>query len=191
MVDLRPYLKPLAITAAVALVWVGGYQHGHKAASQAAAVELQAVQLAHANERAEAAEKAGSDLAAALAEQQTLSDQAQQIGWELIQARAELANTQRQLKQRIADATRQDGPGFTGLGPDSLRLYRAALGYPERDPGVPATDAGNAADAGQAGTAESGLPPDDLLAHAGDYGQWCQQLEAGLSAFIRLHQERP
>lgn len=187
MFDPRPFIKPLAITAAVALIWGGGCLSGHKVASRAAAAELQSVQLAHADERTRSVEAKARELAAALAEQQRLAAQAHQVGWELLQTRARLADTQSQLKQRIADATRNDGVHFTGLGPDSLRVYRTALGYSERDPGVPATDAGDVDQTGQASDSDEGLPPADLLDHAADYGQWCQQLDAQLSAYIRLH----
>lgn len=189
MFDLRPFIKPLAITVASALIWGGGYLSGHKVASQAGTAKLQSMQLAHAEDLKIIADAKAAELGAALVEQKKLADQAHQVGWQLLQTRARLADTQSQLKQRIADATRSDGVRFTGLGPDSLRVYRSALGYPERDPGVPEADAGNVDQAGQTDGTDEGLPPADLLDHAADYGQWCQQLDAQLSAYIRLHTE--
>lgn len=189
MLDPRPLIKPLAITVAVGLVWLGGYRTGHETASHAAAIELGTVQRAHADERAMLADAKARELALALTDKTRLEQQATTIGWELLQTRSALIQAHNRLKQRIPDAIRHDGPRFTGLGPDGLQLYRVALGYPERDPGVPATDAGDAAEAGQAAGAGEGLPPEDLLAHASDYGRWCQETDARLSAFIELHQE--
>lgn len=185
----RPFIKPLAILTATALIWSGGFLYGHKVASQAGAAKLQSVQLAHAQDLQYLADAKAAELGAALAEQKELTDQAHRIGWELIQTRAQLSDTQHQLKQRIPDAIRRDGPRFTGLGPDSLRLYQSALGYlSPGNPGVSAADPGDAAKADQASAAGSGLPPADLLAHSADYGLWCQQLESQLDTWINLYE---
>lgn len=192
MLDPRPFIKPLAITVATALIWSGGFLYGHKQASQAGEAKLQSVKLAHAQDMQYLANAKAAELGAALAEQKELTDQAHRIGWELIQTRARLADTQHRLKQRIADATRSDGPRFTGLGPDSLRLYQSALGYRSPgDPGMPTADAGNADQAGQTTGADEGLPPEDLLAHSADYGEWCQKLDGQLDTWINLHERGP
>lgn len=191
MFDIRPFIKPLAIAAAIALVWGTGFYSGQKVASTAAASKLQAVQLSHEQERSRAADAKAGELATALAGQQKLAEQANKLGWELLQTRSQLATTQTQLKQRIADATQSDGDRFTGLGPGGLRLYSSALGYPERNPGLPAANAGDAANPGQTGAAGAGLQPADLIAHAADYGAWCQQLEAQLGTLAHLHGGAP
>ncbi|MCD4501106.1 hypothetical protein [Chromobacterium vaccinii] len=166
-----------------------GYGGGQGQATRVYEAKMAKQEAAHAAELLQKSEKQNQALAAAHAEQARLNDLAHQVGWQLLQTQGQLARSQAQLRERIADATRNDGQAWTGLGPDSLRLYRAALGYSERDPGLPAADAGNAGDASQTGTAERGLPPADLLNHAADYGRWCQELETRLGAFIRLHQE--
>lgn len=178
-----------AVVVPLAIVGVLGYDVGRTQATRLYQAQLASQQASHAKALQGLADSRANDLAQALAETQQLNAQAQQLGWALIQARARLADTQSQLKQRIPDAIRRDGQHWTGLGPDGLRVYRAALGYPARDPGVPASDAGDVGAAGAATGADAGLPPADLLEHAADYGQWCQRLDAQLSAFIRLHQE--
>ncbi|AXE34025.1 hypothetical protein [Chromobacterium phragmitis] len=164
-----------------------GYGSGQGQATRVYEAKMAKQEAAHAAELLLKAEKQSQALAAANAEQARLNDLAHQVGWQLLQTQGQLARSQAQLRERIADATRNDGQAWTGLGPDSLRLYRAAFGYSERDPGLPAADAGNAGDASQTGTAERGLPPADLLNHAADYGRWCQELETRLDSFIRLH----
>ncbi|WP_047257753.1 hypothetical protein [Chromobacterium subtsugae] len=166
-----------------------GYGSGQGQATRVYEAKMAKQEAAHAAELLQKAEKQSQALAAAHAEQARLTDLAHKVGWQLLQTQGQLARSQAQLRERIADATRNDGQAWTGLGPDSLRLYRAALGYSERDPGLPAADAGNAGEADQAGTAARGLPPADLLNHAADYGRWCQELETRLDSFIRLYQE--
>ncbi|OHX21227.1 hypothetical protein [Chromobacterium sphagni] len=186
-------LAALAIKGAVyllPLLGVGyvGYQTGQSLADQRHQVALATLKAQHAAELKQRAEDNVRTLTAASAEQKRLADLVHQVGWQLLQARGELARSQAQLKERIPNATQRDGAAFTGLGPDSLRLYRAALGYAESDSGMPSADAGNAAKADQASSSRAGLPPADLLNHAADYGRWCQELEIRLDSYIRLHQ---
>ncbi len=176
-----------AVLVPVAVVSYLGYDLGRSTTTQAYQGELAKQAQTHATAMQKLADDKVAELGLALAEQQRLTDQANQVGWALIQTRAKLAETQSQLKKRIADATRTDGMHFTGLGADSLRLYRAALGYPERDPGVSAANARDAGAAGDAAASGGGLPPEDLLAHATDYGRWCQQLDAQLNGYLQLH----
>lgn len=173
----------------LAIVSYLGYDLGHTQATRHG--ELQLAKLAERTsiDLKRAAELRQQALAVALAEQQRLSKQAQEVGWELIQTRAKLETTQRQLTQRIAHATRSDGERFTGLGPDSLRLYQGLLGYTAADlaADLPAADAGDAATAAEAPATETGLSPGDILNHAAEYGLWCQQLDAKLRAYLSLH----
>ncbi|MEN2427243.1 hypothetical protein AA0N74_14425 [Chromobacterium vaccinii] len=187
-------LASLAIKGAVYLLPLlgagyAGYHSGQSLADQRHQVMLATLQAQHAAELKQRAEDNAHTLAAASAEQKRLADLAHQVGWQLLQTRGELARSQAQLKERIADATRNDGAAFTGLGPDSLRLYRAALGYADSGSGLSSADAGNAAKTDSSGTAREGLPPADLLNHAADYGRWCQELETQLDSYIQLHQE--
>ncbi|UTH73961.1 hypothetical protein [Chromobacterium sp. IIBBL 290-4] len=166
-----------------------GYHFGASQSSQTYETRLAKQEASHAETLRLAADQRLQEQVSSQQEQARLSDLAHQVGWQLLQTQGQLARSQAQLKERIADATRHDGQAWTGLGPDSLRLYRTALGYPKRDPGLPSADAGDAVEASQAGAAERGLPPADLLNHAADYGRWCQELESQLDSFIQLHQE--
>ncbi|MBX9268767.1 hypothetical protein [Chromobacterium violaceum] len=186
-------LASLAIRGAVYLLPLlgagyAGYHTGQSLADQRHQVSLAALQAQHASELKQRAEDNAHTLAAASAEQKRLADLAHQVGWQLLQTRGALARSQAQLKERIADATQRDGAAFTGLGPDSLRLYRAALGYAESNSDLPSADARNAAKTDASEAASAGLSPADLLNHATDYGRWCQELETRLDSYIQLHQ---
>ncbi|OHX21621.1 hypothetical protein [Chromobacterium sphagni] len=125
--------------------------------------------------------------AAALALQQQWRQRIDQLEGRLLRQQQALQNQQRQQAQRIDDVTRTDGYSFTGLGPDSLRLYRQLLGYPAELPGAQPLSADAA---GAAAGADGGLPAPDLLAHAADYGAWCQQLEQRLVALKQLFNQQ-
>ena len=163
-----------------------GYQYGHAVAQQAGDKELSDLKAAVAAEKLQQAQQQSKVLTAALLKQQEYNAQAQQVSTELLQTMKGLSQTQQRIKRSIDDATKHDGSAFTGLGPDSLRLYRTALGY--RAECVPNTNGRDAGHAGEAGCADSGLPPSDLLAHANDYGAWCQSLEAKLQALNQFYQ---
>lgn len=176
---------PLAVVAYL------GYDLGHTQATQTGERKLARLEQQYAAERAQDSYLHARQLQASQARYLVLQQQAHQIGSELLQTRAALAQAQAQNRKRITHVTQQDGPAFTGLGPDSLRLYQRFLGYTDTDlaAAVPAANAGDAAATAEAAPAAAGLLPRDLLAHAADYGQWCQQLESQLLLFIRLHQE--
>lgn len=117
--------KPLLIATAVSGVLLAGYGLGSWQTGLTYEVKLATQHASHAQDLQHVAESKANELGHALTEQQRLTDQAHQLGWELIQTRARLADTQSQLKQRIPDAIRTDGQHWTGLGPDGLRVYRA------------------------------------------------------------------
>jgi hypothetical protein len=175
----------------LALVAYLGYDLGHTQASRSAELAQARLAQQYAAERAQDSQQHARQLQASQARYLVLQQQAHQIGSELLHTRAALAQAQAQHRKRITHVTQQDGPAFTGLGPDSLRLYQRFLGYTGTDlaAAVPAANAGHAAATAEAAPAAAGLLPRDLLAHAADYGQWCQQLENQLQLFIRLHQE--
>jgi hypothetical protein len=176
---------PLAVVAYL------GYDLGHTQASRTAELAQARLAQQYTAERAQDSQLHARQLQASQARYLVLQQQANQIGSELLHTRAALAQAQAQHRKRIPHVTQQDGPAFTGLGPDSLRLSQRFLGYTDTDlaAAVPAADAGHAAATAEAAPAAAGLLPRDLLAHAADYGQWCQQLENQLQLFIRLHQE--
>ncbi|MCQ4142823.1 hypothetical protein [Vogesella sp. AC12] len=186
-------LKPLLLAA---LIGAAGYavdQFGYQRAANLYAGKLATADATHSRALLRLTEQRLAEQATAQAEYQRLNQLAHQVGVELLQSRAELATTQRQLKQRIPHVTHSDGPRFTGLGPDSLRLYRQFLGYSAADlaADLPPADTGNAGEATAPASAAAGLPPDDLLKHAADYGAWCQQLDQQLNSYISLHQQAP
>lgn len=181
------WFKPLLLAAVIGAAGYAVDQFGYQRAANLYAGKLATAEAGHSRQLLRLTEQRLAEHATAQAEYQRLNRLAHQVGVALLQSRADLATAQRQLKQRITHATQSDGARFTGLGPDSLQLYRAALGYTAAD--LPAADAGAVATAGQAAATAPGLPPADLLSHAADYGQWCQQLEQQVQAFIRLHKE--
>ena len=151
--------------------------------------ELAELKITYANEKRVLAEKQSQALAGALAKQQEYNQKANQLSGELLKAQQELSQTQQKLKRSIANATQHDGSTYTGLGPDSLRLYQTALGYTSSDQCVSDTQRGNAGNTSETSCTGSGLPPEDLLSHASDYGQWCQQLEAKLKTLSEFYQQ--
>lgn len=173
------------LLSAVALA-AGVFTAGYRWAERDYLADIARQQAAHAEQQRQQADAQAEALASALREQQQLREQAYQVGVALLQARADLARSQAQLSRRISHVVQQDGERFTGLGPDSLRLYRAALGYASADEYLPAADPGTAVQADQTAAPAGGLPPLALLYHAADYGQWCQQLEQQLDAWQAL-----
>lgn len=166
-----------------------GYNIGKTQATRHYQVAMAEQQVSHEQQMLDLVNDKNAELQSALTDLQRMTQHANQIGLALLETRSKLASTLTELKQRIDHATSADGERFTGLGPDSLRVYRAALGYPESDPDLSTADGGNAGQAGQAASPAPGLPPADLLEHAADYGQWCQQVDAQLNAYLQLHTE--
>ncbi|WP_062789391.1 hypothetical protein [Aquitalea pelogenes] len=164
----------------------GLFTAGYRWAERSNLADIARQQANYAQQQRQQAEAQAEALVSALRDKQQLEEQAYRVGVALLQARADLARQQAQLSRRIAHVVQQDGERFTGLGPDSLRLYRAALGYASDDAHLPAADPGAAVQADQTTTAAGGLPPLALLYHAADYGQWCQQLEQQLDAWQAL-----
>ncbi|KJV26901.1 hypothetical protein VI06_16165 [Aquitalea magnusonii] len=164
----------------------GLFSAGYRWAERSYLADIARQQASYSQQQRQQAEAQAEALVSALRDKQQLEEQAYRVGVALLQARADLARQQAQLSRRIAHVVQQDGERFTGLGPDSLRLYRAALGYASDDAHLPAADPGTAVQADQTTTAAGGLPPLALLYHAADYGQWCQQLEQQLDAWQAL-----
>lgn len=131
-------------------------------------------------EKTQAANDTSAALTAALARQKA----AQQLGDKLsaeLQAKIDaLYSDNQRLKRQINNATQKDGATYTGLGPNSLCVYQSALGYADCDQRVQPTASGSVPTARETQPTHSGLPPEDILAHAADYGKWCQQLETQL-----------
>ncbi|HFP7881327.1 TPA: hypothetical protein ACJIWH_002408 [Yersinia enterocolitica] len=133
-----------------------------------------------AEEKAQAANDASAALTAVLARQKAAQQLADKLSAELQAEIDKLYSDNQRLKRQINDATQQDGATYTGLGPHSLCVYQSALGYPDCDQRVQPTASGSVPTASETQPTHSGLPPEDILAHAADYGKWCQQLETQL-----------
>ncbi|WP_244986306.1 hypothetical protein [Serratia symbiotica] len=159
-----------------------GYGQGYNQAELHYQVKLSQQQSDWDIERRQRAEKNQAVLQAALAKQAELAEQGRLLSLSLEATQRQLATTQQQLKKRIAHAVQTDGHHFTGLGPDSLRLYRAVLGYPNTGAaGVSNTTGGAAEHSADARTA-GGISPGPLLDHATEYGAWCLTLRNKLDA---------
>ncbi|AXE29760.1 hypothetical protein DK842_07585 [Chromobacterium phragmitis] len=169
-------LLPLLAAAGGYALGCGQSRHYWQTKLQAAVAEMQA-----ADSRAQQQRQA-----AALEQQRQWRQRTDQLESRLLRQQQALQAQQRRHAQRIDDVTRNDGSRFTGLGPDSLRLYRQLLGYSDPLPGAQSLPAGAAA---QTAGPDAGLPASDLLAHAADYGDWCQQLEQRLVALKQLYSQ--
>ena len=115
---------------------------------------------------------------------------------ELSDARKKLAKERQTFDarlQKVALAARRD---CAGLSSDWVRLYNEALGLAAGSGGVPGSEsadpAGTVQNAGQAGPTETGIrgdalaTPEDVLAHARDYGGSCRGLEVQLATLARV-----
>lgn len=122
------------------------------------------------------------------AEQRTRADQ---LSLELLQAKTALEKDKVKRKTEFPDAIKKDGNAFTGIGPDSLRLYRANLGYP--DHGV--SDTGETASGATLHPANAtrtggGLSPSGLLNYSSEYGEWCLTLRGQLEKLNKFYDDK-
>ena len=177
---LKTYWKPLLalLVAAVAGFTLAALIYGKQLSDDR--LLFSEAKTTWQEEKTQAANDASAALTAALARQKA----AQQLGDKLsaeLQAKIDaLHNDNQRLKRQINEATQQDGATYTGLGPNSLCVYQSALGYPDCDQRMQPAASGAVPTAHKTQPTDSGLPPEDILAHAADYGKWCQQLETQL-----------
>lgn len=198
----RTYWPHLLILAAVAAF---GYKFGHDAGERAQQTDLQetiktlrdssdkktAQILAYERDKRLAAEQHAAALQKALADTAAQRARADQLAAELLQTQTELSQANEQRKKDIPHAIKNDGHAFTGIGPDSLRLYRANLGY--TDDGLSGTGqapGGAALYPADATRARGGLSPAGLLNHSGDYGEWCLILREKMTKLNQFYAER-
>ncbi|AIK14251.1 hypothetical protein GZ59_24540 [Pectobacterium atrosepticum] len=194
----RAYWPHILILVAVAAF---GYNIGHIAGKNAKQTELQeAITYLSADNKLKtgqitvyeqdkriAAEQHVAALQKAIADADTQRQRADQLSVELLQTKAELSKTKNQLKRTINDVVKKDGATFTGIGPDSLRLYRAGLGYPADD--LPEAASGAAVYPADAVRARGGLSPAGLLEHSADYGEWCLILRENMAKLNQFYVE--
>lgn len=94
-----------------------------------------------------------------LARLQAQQQRGEQLATDLLAAQNALQASSNQIQQEIPHVTSSDGNAFTGIGPDSLQLYRSALGYGTRGTGgehLPEAASGHAERPGHATTAPVG-----------------------------------
>ncbi|MFC3875331.1 hypothetical protein [Neisseria musculi] len=120
----------LAAAALLGGVWYGGFQTAFK--RQQAVIEQIKAEAAEGRLKAEQAYAA--ELEKALAEQKKWQDFAQSESAKLAQANRELDRRAAAIEKEIHHVIEKDksangGRCVDGLGADSLRLYRQALGY--------------------------------------------------------------
>ena len=107
---------------------------------------------------------------------------------------AERASVNRRIRD-VSEAARRD---CAGLSAGWVRLYNEALGLAPAAPEASAPAAGIGAPAGSASATGAGVrsgasvmvSPEDLLAHARDYGGYCRNLRAQAEALLAVEKGR-
>ncbi|EOI6423993.1 hypothetical protein ACMU9U_000858 [Yersinia enterocolitica] len=177
---LRTYWKPLLallITAAAGFV-LAALIYGKQLSDER--LNFSKAKTTWSEEKTQAANDASAALTAALERLKVAQQLGDKLSAELQAEIDKLYSDNQRLKRQINDATQQDGATYTGLGPHSLCVYQSALGYPDCDQRVQSTASSTVPTTRKTQLTSSGLPPEDILAHAADYGKWCQQLETQL-----------
>lgn len=115
---------------------------------------------------------------------------------ELSGARQKLAKERQTFDARLQKVAVAARHNCAGLSRDWVRLYNEALGLAAGAGGGPggegADPAGTAETPGQTGPAGTGIrgdalaTPEDVLAHARDYGGYCRGLEVQLATLARV-----
>lgn len=183
--------RPWWIVVLVAALAVGvGYWRGSQQTKLVAQATLATRQIACEERQRQQAQATQQALETALARQRQLQGANDRLSAQLETTQHALTLKTQLLHRSIVHAVAHDGAAYTGLGPDGLQRYRAALGYPADD------NAALSASAGQpAGVAAPvrGLGPEALLHHISDYGAWCLTLQAQLQALNAFYsaQEKP
>ena len=122
-------LLPLLLALTVAATC---YRAGYLNRDGRAKTEMAAVAAAHQLAQLEAERAYSAKLAEVAAERQKWVDFAQSQSVKLAEANRRLDTKTTQIKQEIPHAIARDkstGGCYSGLGADSLRLYRQAFGY--------------------------------------------------------------
>ena len=123
-------LLPLLLALAVAATC---YRAGYLNRDGKAKAEMAAVAAAHQQAQLEAERAYSAKLAEVAAERQKWVDFAQDQSVKLAEAKHRLDRQTTHIKQEIPHAIARDqkstGGCHSGLGADSLRLYRQAFGY--------------------------------------------------------------
>lgn len=130
---LRLYGGPLFVAV---LVLITGFMLGDtvtkaRLTPQIAAAEraLSDAQFAFVQAQKNAADFNNQALREAAAKQQALNATNEKLTADLYATTTALAQAKQQHDRSIPNALGKDGKTYTGIGPDSLRVYTAALGY--------------------------------------------------------------
>lgn len=105
------------------------YHAGYRAAALKGEAEKERIVGEWQKQAAASAQAYIAALKQAQAEQQRQRERADRLGVELAAARRQIDIQTASIEQEIPHAVEQDGSRFNGLGDDSLRLYKRALGY--------------------------------------------------------------
>ncbi|MEN3258471.1 hypothetical protein AAH678_06650 [Sodalis endosymbiont of Spalangia cameroni] len=187
----RPWLMALLV---VVLAGGAGYWRGAQQARLVAQATLATRQTECEAQQRQQAQATQQALESALTRQQQLQGANDRLSAQLETTQHALTLKTQQLHRSIAHAVAHDGAAYTGLGPDGLQRYRAALGYPADDNASLSASAGQPVGvAAPTAAPVRGLGPEALLHHISDYGAWCLTLQAQLQALNAFYsaQERP
>ena len=141
-------------------------------------------------EQAEASASEREALAVAMAEAERLARQrleaeaerAAAIAGELSETRNRLAAERQAFTRRMARVAEDASRHCAGLSAGWVLLYNEALGL--------APGSASATDAGVRSGASVMVSPEDLLAHARDYGGYCRNLRAQAEALLAVEKGR-
>lgn len=119
----------------------------------------------------------------ALSKEKAANDKATRLSYELARLQRQLTQQEQSRHEQINQAVKEDGSSFTGIGPDSVQLYRQALGYPNAS----GNSLSSATSKSASNTANAGLSPVALLNHANSYGAWCLTMREQLIELNKLY----
>lgn len=122
----------------------------------------------------------------------------EKLARELAAKTAELDAERASVNRRIRDVSEKARRDCAGLPAGWVRLYNEALGLAPAAPEASAPAAGIGAPAGSASATGAGVrsgasvmvSPEDLLAHARDYGGYCRNLRAQAEALLAVEKGR-
>lgn len=180
--------NPLASILIALAIFGGGYWAGYSRADNARKAEVAALTAGYAEAYAKAERQAREHLEEEI-------QRANLLAVQLMGEKKRLAVQTQDFTRRIRHAA-QAGAAGCRFGPDFVRLYNEALGYPgggalPQDAGAAGADhaAGPAPAAGPGLLPTRAVTPEDLLAHACDYGAWARGMRAQLAALGELLKE--
>lgn len=177
-------------------IWFGTFISAGALATQSAAFatekqtltdEFSRKELQWEKERTDAAGRFATQLQAALTQRDEWQRKSDGLTVELAEKKNNREKKVSDLQERKENALKNDGIGYTGIGPAGLQLWREALGYPGANSvpaghGMSEASGGTAAGAGDAARPGRGLSAGGIISHSAEYGQWCLTLRDRLQA---------